>query len=413
MQNRKQPRILLVIPNLGRGGAQKVFLDQLDFYSLHFETIGCVFNWNDSFPSDQRSNIVSLDVPAGNNFFQKIFFFLKRIRRLRQIKKKYRIDFSISHLEGADYVNVISGYSGKIFCWIHGTKTGDQNISGLIGWIRKRILIPLIYDKCNLVITVSKGIRNELISEFRLKESRIKTIYNAFDLTEIGNKSSVPLKKEVDLLFGPTPILITHCRFAKQKNLSSLLRIFHSIKKIVKCKLIILGDGEERATLLELCEDLALSNYNVWGSLKFSEVCDVYFFGHQVNPYAFLTRAKLYISTSLWEGFPLSLGEAMICGLPVISSDCMTGPREIMNIELGDPAPVSSPYFTPYGILMPLTDSPQSLSLWAQTIINLLKDESAVQQMRNKGKSRMAAYDRGTVTLQWLEIINEAYNTNN
>jgi glycosyltransferase involved in cell wall biosynthesis len=142
------------------------------------------------------------------------------------------------------------------------------------------------------------------------------------------------------------------------------------------------------------------------------EEYNVYFFGHQVNPFPYLHKAKLYLLTSLWEGFPLSLGEAMTCGLPIISSDCITGPREIMDVKLEDLEPVSTPHFTPYGLLMPLTHPPKNLGLWTETIINLLKDESALQQMR-KGKSRMRIYDRGTITLQWLEIINEAYNTDN
>src|SRR5687767_2781547 len=113
--------ILIIIPNLGKGGAQQVFRDQLHFFATHSNVIGCVFNWDDVFEDDRLPNIISLNVPAGNNMLSKIYCFLKRISALREIKKKNKIDFSISHLEGADYTNILSKRKEKIICWIHGT----------------------------------------------------------------------------------------------------------------------------------------------------------------------------------------------------------------------------------------------------------------------------------------------------
>src|SRR5688572_32361440 len=135
-------KILLIIPNLGRGGAQQVFRDQLQFYSQYYETKGCVFNFDDSFNDDKTPNIISLNVPAGSNFFSKLVCFCKRIIALRKLKKLYAFDFCISHLEGADYVNLLSRRKEKVICWIHGSRIFDENIEGVLGVIRKKIMIP-------------------------------------------------------------------------------------------------------------------------------------------------------------------------------------------------------------------------------------------------------------------------------
>ena len=135
-------RALLLIPNLGTGGAQKVFRQQMKLLSRELDVMGCVFNRDGFLPQDHDSNLHSLDVPGGSNVISKTFFFFKRIARLRRLKKELDIKVCISHLEGADYVNLLSRRNDRVIAWIHGTKTFDQNISGWLGWLRKKVLIP-------------------------------------------------------------------------------------------------------------------------------------------------------------------------------------------------------------------------------------------------------------------------------
>src|SRR5690349_10127928 len=113
-----KPKVLIIIPNLGRGGAQRVFHQQLSYLSKSTDVVGCVFNWDGSFESDKQDNIVSLNVPAGRSFIGKLYCFWKRCQALRRIKKQYGVQVSISHLEGADYVNILSRRSERIICWV-------------------------------------------------------------------------------------------------------------------------------------------------------------------------------------------------------------------------------------------------------------------------------------------------------
>lgn len=401
--------VLLIIPNLGNGGAQRVFRDQFQFYSKHFNVIGCVFNKDNLVEADLRLDILSLNVPAGNNLISKGFYFLLRVWKVWKIKKKNRVTHSISHLEGADYINILSARTEKVICWIHGTKKHDHNIEGGLGWIRKKILIPLLYRKSNRIICVSGGIRQELIEQFKINPQLIESLANGFDLADILQKAreeDVFTKKK---LWNASLVLITHGRLARQKNLSALLEIFGKVKDAgVTCQLILIGDGELRNELIALAERLGLKSYAIWRSDRLSNEYDVYFMGYQSNPFAMLSKATLYVMTSSWEGFPLALGEAMACGVPVMSSDCFTGPREILAPLTKDLIqPITSPLVTPQGILMPLADSSRSLEIWANEIVRLLNDESQRKLLSEGSKHRMKDFDQSEINNKWLQLIHE------
>lgn len=398
--------MFLLIPNLGRGGAQQVFHDQLRFYS-QFGATGAVFNWDDAFPEEQKGNIVSLNALAGNNWISKLINFINRIKSARILKEKLGVTISISHLEGADYVNVLSKRKGeKTICWVHGSKLHDENIEGPLGWIRKKVFIPFVYHRCDKIVTVSEGIRKELIQNFRVPPQKITTIYNSFELDSIANQKVVSIPTEYLKIFN-SPALITHCRLSRQKNLFVLLDIFQKVISTSQTKLVILGDGELRQDLISYCDKKGLKAFHVWDDkMTFSETFDVYFLGYERNPYPYLDRATLYLMTSSWEGFPLSLCEAMACGLPVMSADCYTGPREILSSDLTGTQPVETPVVSQNGILMPLaTDA--TVTTWAEKIISILKDEALRKELSMHAKERVKAFDRNTISKQWLHLLDE------
>jgi glycosyltransferase involved in cell wall biosynthesis len=401
------PRLLLLIPNLGRGGAQQVFRDQLNFFSDRYDTIGCVFNWDDSFENDRQTNMISIDVPAGNNLLTKFYFFVKRVYRVRQLKKKYNISIAISHLEGADYVNVFSKRHEKTICWVHGSKHFDGQINGILGKIRKKILIPWAYSYVDKVVTVSNGINKELITKFRIDKNKIRTIYNSFDNDGIEKLVKADeLSLELKRFFSDKEVLITHCRLSVPKNLFSLIDIYLELRKRRNVKLMILGDGELRNDLISYSVSKRLKTFSYWDECDFAHDFDVYFMGYQHNPHGYLRFAKVYLMTSAWEGFPLSLCEAMACGVPVVASDCFTGPREIIAPELDAPQPIlDTPVFTSLGVLMPLA-TPSYLHVWVKTLSDLLGDMPTLKRMAASGKNRILDFERKDIVVQWLSVVN-------
>jgi glycosyltransferase involved in cell wall biosynthesis len=399
-----QPVILLVIPNLGNGGAQKVFRQQLAFYSLRFRTIAVVFN-RDGFTDEdnQLQNVVSLDVPGGETWLTKLQFFRSRITKLRAIKYKNDVTLSISHLEGADYVNCLSKGNEKVICWVHGTKSHDREIAGAIGIVRRKLMIPNIYRKSNLIVTVSERIAEELKNDFRLQADKVYTIRNGVDVGNILALSQVPIEDDVREFFKRNPVIITHSRLARQKNIEALLMIYSRIRG--KAKLVVVGDGEEKVHLIKTCSDAGLRVHS--GEGKTMSEADVIFLGHKANPFPYLRLATLYTITSRWEGFPLSVCEALVCGLPIIASDCYTGPRELMMPELGNRPTLNEPTSTPCGMLMPLADSPEKYALWAEVICKALDDGTSRERWARAALKMSSQLDEKNVESEWLRIVNQ------
>ena len=103
------------------------------------------------------------------------------------------------------------------------------------------------------------------------------------------------------------------------------------IREYTPSKLIILGDGELSDDLIKLSGNLGLKTFSLIGNVQVDDSHDVYFFGFQENPFKFISKSKLFLLSSLYEGFPNVIVEAMACGIPIISSDCKSGPREILT----------------------------------------------------------------------------------
>lgn len=402
--------ILILIPNLGPGGAQQVFREQVRFLAQHFVVVPCAFNLEGAFDYERSGQVVSLDIPAGKNPFHKAWCFAKRVRQVRRLKRRRAVTVSISHLEGADYINILSKGDDNTILWVHGTKQYDQDIKGITGWIRKKILIPWLYQKADNIATVSEGIRLELLKNFLRREKPIAVIYNGVDAGAIQAQSSVDIDPRVEQLCKSYFVIITHCRLVAQKNILSLIRIAARLKELESIKWVILGDGEQRKTLTYECENLGVAHYQQWTSQTWSEDNQIFFLGYQKNPFPLLRKSGVYVTTSLWEGFPLALCEALACRLPIIAADCFTGPRELLAPELSDSEPVSNAVKATYGILMPLVyaDDSDSLDLWSDFLKNFLLDEELQQHYRSVSNDALRRFSVESVQTRTLELIKSA-----
>ncbi len=315
----------------------------------------------------------------------------------------------VSFLERANFVNIISKPFKKHKAII--SVRMDQQ-TGHVG-LRKlnKLLVRILYPKADLIIAISHGVKQSLIN-LGIEEEKIKVIYNPCPIDEIRELAKEPLGSHEEIF--KHPVLITAGRLTNAKGQWYLLRVFKALKEKHKdLKLMILGEGELKDYLVKLSEELGLKTY-VWDRDKLLESFDVYFLGFQKNPFKFIARSKLFVFPSLWEGFPNALVEAMACGVPVVSSDCRSGPREILASNTDFNYQTQKPEFAEYGVLMPVFEVKYKTAkepleereiMWVETIDKLLEDENLRKNYSEKAKQRAEDFRIEKIVQDWKEIL--------
>jgi glycosyltransferase involved in cell wall biosynthesis len=176
----------------------------------------------------------------------------------------------------------------------------------------------IFYPWADGIIAVSGGVAEDLAKVTKIPRNKIQLIYNPVIFPEMFEKA----KESVEHPWfkpGSPPVILGVGRFYPQKDFQTLIRAFAVVRKIRPAKLILLGgDGPELPKLKELIANLKLEE-------------DVAILGFAANPYAYMAKASVFVLSSAWEGLPTVLIEAMAIGTPVVSTDCPSGPSEILD----------------------------------------------------------------------------------
>lgn len=363
--------VLLLGSELGKGGAERS-ISLLSYYlEQHgYNVVLCILSGTDRTKYYQTcKQVLFVDPPAHSGAIGKVKAWRYRLKRVKEIKRQYNIDVSISFLEGPDYVNVLTRGKEKIALSIRGSKMFDKEISGRMGAVRKKWLIPSLYKRADEIVCVTQALADELNTYFNISTSKLKVIYNFYEEEVIRNKAAQPLTADEAKIFE-RPVIITSGRLHMAKEHDKLISILPLVQQQIPARLMILGDGALLNNLKQQAEQLGLKAC-VWNG-KY-ENADVYFMGFQDNAFKFYEHSKLFALSSSWEGFPNVLAEALICHKPVVSTDCPTGPREILDIK-GLQEPTEKAIRIDVGTLLPMLNvvDQQRYELWAKEIVHWL-----------------------------------------
>lgn len=182
--------------------------------------------------------------------------------------------------------------------------------------------------KADVLVLTSKAMKGELLEHSDFDGSKVKIIHNPVPIDEIQLKAKEKSGHEW-LDNKNVPVVLAVGRLSYQKNFESLIRAFAGLRERRESRLIILGEGEERAKLENLVEEFKIQEY-------------VSMPGFVSNPYSYMSRCDVFVLPSRWEGFPNVLVEAMACGAKVIATDCPGGAAEILeNGKWGSLIPVN------------------------------------------------------------------------
>lgn len=179
-------------------------------------------------------------------------------------------------------------------------------------WLEKQF-----YPWADAIVAISQGVADDLSLSADIPKSRIRVIYNPVVSSDLIAQS----QEAVDHPWfapGSPPVILAAGRLHPQKDYPTLLHAFDRLRKRRTARLLILGEGEERTMLERLVNQLGLEELvSLPGSVS--------------NPFRFMSRAAVFVLSSAWEGFGNVLVEAMACGTPVVSTDCPSGPAEILE----------------------------------------------------------------------------------
>jgi glycosyltransferase involved in cell wall biosynthesis len=183
----------------------------------------------------------------------------------------------------------------------------------------RRVCVPPLmrstYPAAQDIVAVSRGAAQALAPVLgKTASRRITVIYNPIDLARIEAMASADEKSAS----WTEPTIINVGRLIEQKDQQTLIQAFAKVRSRRTCRLVILGEGEKRATLAALARKLGVGS-------------DVSMPGFVANPYSWMRRSAVFVLSSKFEGLPTVLIEAMQCGVPVISADCPSGPAEILE----------------------------------------------------------------------------------
>jgi len=185
-------------------------------------------------------------------------------------------------------------------------------------WVRSvPRLMSRLFGRADAIVTPSQGVAQDVAAITGIDLDRIAVIYNPVFRPELVEMAEAPVDHPW-LVEGNEPVILGSGKFKLQKDFPTLLRAFAKVRAERPARLIVLGEGEGEGELRELTKSLDIA-------------ADVDFPGHVDNPFAYYRRASVFVLSSIWEGLPNALIEALACGCPVVSTDCPSGPREILD----------------------------------------------------------------------------------
>lgn len=309
-----KPTIALFLPSLDGGGAERVFVQLANqFVALGFHVDFALASARGPYLDEIATGVRLIDLAASG--------VLRSLPRLARYVRSECPEVLLSALDHANIVAILAHLIARngARCVISMRSVPEavyRKERTFHAWIMPH-LMRVAYPFANSIIANSKFVATDLSRFLRVPKSKVSVIYNPLDLDGIEELSRENIEHP---WCGPggAPIILSVGSLALLKDFPTLIRAFSLIRSKRDCRLVILGEGPDRAKLESLIRDLRLQR-------------DVYMPGFANNPFAWMRHAKVFVSSSLTEGCPNALMQALVCRTPVVSTDCVGGSSEVLE----------------------------------------------------------------------------------
>lgn len=391
-------RVLVISKSLTSGGAERVAANLATQLNREKDKAWLLVLDGSITTYSTEAPLIDLHMPWEKTFIGKVKWYLKVIRLIAKYKQDLKITHSISFLSEPDLLNILTKHYSKNIVSVRNNRS-FLNRSKL-----NKIKDQFIFNSADRIVSLSQGVKKDLIDFYGVKSERISVIYNACDVAKIKMKADCRPEDADDTVFNNGKTVITAARLTGQKGHWHLIRAFKEvIQQIPDAKLLILGEGEEEKYLYQLIMDLNLVN-------------NVKLIGYHKNPYYYLKKSDLFVFSSIFEGFGNILLEAMACGLPIISTDCMVGPRELLAPNtLYKDCVKGSILEADNGILIPVCDGKRYSAMdpstteeiiMADAIVKLLTNDELRKKYQCQSNNRIGDFTEEKIIEQWKFVIN-------
>jgi glycosyltransferase involved in cell wall biosynthesis len=364
--------MIFVIPSLGGGGAERVTVDLANAivsrgYDVMIVTTGCA----GALSSQLDDRIVLVELAA-----RGVASAIPRLARLIHRSRPKALVSIMDHTNLAVWIAKSLARSTAVTVFTSHVNF-DFAFEELPRLPRSAViaLYRQVYRRADARIAVSDGVAASLTASLRVPRDAIEVIYNPAFTARVHELAKQPPPREL-LPPDALPLIVAAGRLVPQKDFETLLRGFAIAVHEMPLRLVIMGEGPLRPVLAELIGELGLQR-------------DVLLPGFVENPFALLKRARVFVSSSRFEGFGITIVEAMALGVPVVATDCPSGPSEILGGGR-------------YGRLVAVGDS----RAIAHALVQAVREPGPIE----KARGRASEFGIDVATEKYLRIACDTHN---
>lgn len=371
-------KICLVINSLGGGGAERVFsrlANMLDVSEFDAELIVITLD-NEDIKNPINNSIEHIKLDCAGSLVKSMFALRKSLSIIKP-------DVVVSFLTRSNVASVFSGFIKPFPVIISERVNTSSHLGNGVSSQLKKLFVRYFYAKADSIVAVSEGVKDDLVRFFNLGQKTINVIGNSYSYSDLITKSEA---FSIELV--PDSFIVCVGRFYKNKNHELLIKSMAEVSD--PKKLVLLGDGPEREYLESLVKELGLEQ-------------SVIFKGFIKNPYPYIKHSSGLISASLAEGFPNVIAEALVLGKFVVSSDCQSGPAELLDNRVSNGT--DKLLHAKYGVLIPVNDQEAT-----RQGIALFNDSAFVSSYESKTLSLKDSYSHERFIASFIDVIKESIN---
>lgn len=308
------PKVVLYLPSLAGGGAERVFVELANqFAALGLRVDIALASAEGPYLSEVARGVGIVDFAAGG--------VARSVRKLVAYLRAEKPDAMLSGLDHANVMSVVARLAARVRTRCVVSSRSVPTMLGKEGgharaWAVLRAA-SIAYRFADAMIANSDGVAEDLSRFLRIPRKRINVIYNPLNLQSIDRLSREPVQHPY-FAEGSAPVVLSVGRISPLKDFPTLLRAFVQLRAQRDCRLVILGDGPDTDALAALVRELRAEN-------------DVSLPGFVPNPYSWMRRSGVFVSSSLSEGCPNALMQALACGTPVVSTNSVGGAAETLQ----------------------------------------------------------------------------------